>query len=312
MSYKQQLEDILGEGRIQEQKELTSFFTIHVPVKAEYYFEAETKEDILNAIGAVHSLRIPIKLIGGGSNFAVTTSLIKGLVVRNMYHKKEIEVSGGQVKVRVSSGYPLSRLIQELVREGIGGLEYHMGLPGTVGGAVAMNSNWANPMSFVGDHLIEATLVDEKGNIKKVDHDYFRFRYDYSTIKISREIILECVFKLVKGDSVELQEIAAKSLEHRKQTQPAASGSSGCFFQNLTDEEQEKFNLPTKSAGYLIDKAGLKNAMVGKFVISPVHANFILNTGGGTPQELGRMIELVKKTVYEKFGIMLREEVEVI
>jgi UDP-N-acetylmuramate dehydrogenase len=175
-----------------------------------------------------------------------------------------------------------------------------------------MNSKWTKPPIYFGDDLVYAYLVDNQGEIKRVDRDYFEFAYDYSVLQKTKEILLEGVFRLKKDDKKKIQERAAFALDYRKKTQPFGIASSGCFFRNISDEERVKLNLSTTSAGYLIDQAGLKGHAVGNFYVSPIHANFIVNRGGGKRADLIELVNTIKETVKKKFGVKLEEEVIVI
>ncbi len=143
---------------------------------------------------------IPLILLGGGSNLAPLKDKISGLVVRNSYIKKQIlSQDKNFVNLLVSSGYPVSKLVAETMEAGWEGFEYHKGLPGTVGGAIYMNSKWTRPLSYFGDNLLYAYLLNPDGSIKKVNKDYFEFAYDFSILQKTGEIVLETVFRLKKN-----------------------------------------------------------------------------------------------------------------
>jgi UDP-N-acetylmuramate dehydrogenase len=282
---------------------------------AEYYFEAESKEDLQNAAMATRKLNIPLFLLGGGSNTAVTKPLIKGLVVRNLYQfKKLVNETDEYVDLLISSGYSIGRLVNETAAAGYEGLEYHLGLPGSLGGGVAMNSKWyvdRKPV-YIGDPLVTATLIDKDGNLKEVDRDYFKFSYDYSILKDTKEIFVEGIFRFKKNDPEVLKQRAREANEFRKKTQVIGQPTCGCMFQNISEEEKNHRGLPTTSAGYLIDKSGLKNTQIGDFVVSEKHANFFVNKGKGKPEDLLKLIQLVKTKVKETFGVDLKEEVLIV
>ena len=138
--------------------------------------------------------------------------------------------------------------------------------------------------------------------IKKVDKDYFKFAYDYSTLQKTKEILLEAVFKLKKINPMILKERAQSAFEYRKKTQPMGAKTSGCFFKNVDG----------KSAGQMIDKAELKGFAVGDFFVSPIHANFIINRGHGRSKDLLKLVRIIKEKVKQKFGVKLEEEVMII
>ncbi len=299
---KQELEDILGAGSVFENKNISAYLTLRTQTTAQYYFEAHSREDLLN-VGKLKAKGTSVFILGGGSNLAITKEKIEGLVVRNRYQTKQLRgQSTDSVEWEVSSGYPMGRLVNETTKEGYAGFEYHLGLPGTVGGAVYMNSKWTKPVSYVGDNFISAEVIDSNGEVKKVDKDYFEFAYDYSILQKTKEILISATFHLTKEDPELLQKRSKEALEYRKATQPFGVATCGCFFRNIDGT----------SAGALIDSAGLKNYQVGDFVVSDIHANFIINKGAGKPEDLTKLLAKIKSTVREKLGVKLEEEVIII
>jgi UDP-N-acetylenolpyruvoylglucosamine reductase len=303
------LQQVFGE-RVQVQKNISPYLTLRTEVHAEAYLELKTEEDWITAISLCKRKNIPYLIIGGGSNLAVVSPHIPGVVLRNVYQEKKIdEERDERVLMKVSSGYSITRLVKETIDAGFAGLQYHYGLPGTVGGAVVMNSKWTHPDDYIGDHVVMATVLTENGQIVEKEASYFQFSYGYSILQEVADVLLNVTFVLEKGDREKLKEQAAAALEYRNRTQPKGKPTSGCFFKNIAPEEQERIGVPTPSAGYLIDQAGLKNAREGDFVVSDIHANFILNLGQGKPEDLQKLITRIKRTVQEAYGIVLREEV---
>lgn len=286
--------------KIQENKDISHFFTLKNKVIARYFFEAKTKEDLITAKKFSIEKKISLFILGGGSNVAVVSGIMNFFVVKNNYLKLEvIEEDEKEAKILVSSGYPVSLLVAKSIKSGWSGFEYHQGLPGTVGGAIYMNSKWTKPLSYFGDNLIEAFLLDNNGSLKKVSRDYFQFAYDYSIIQRTKEILVDAIFLVKKERKEEIKKRADFALEYRKKTQPFGVATCGCFFKNPGNV----------SAGYLIDKAGLKGFSVGDFYISDIHANFIINKGKGKKEDLMKLLQIIKKKVKEKYNIDLEEEV---
>ena len=299
--------------KVEKDKDISNFLTLKTRVTAEYFVDAKGRQDLIDAKKYSLDNNLPIFILGGGSNLAITKDKLPGLVVKNDYRElKVVEEKEGSVIVSISSGYPMTLLIARAVAAGWSGFELHQGLPGTVGGAIYMNSKWTKPPTYFGDDLIHAFLVDDKGRVKEVNRDYFKFSYDYSILQETHEIVLEGIFSLKKVDPKVLKERAAFALEYRKKTQPFGIASSGCFFRNITEAEKNRLKLTTTSAGYLIDQAGLKGRSVGNFYVSPIHANFIINRGGGRREDLIKLRDLIKTEVEKKFGVKLEEEVIVI
>lgn len=295
---------------LEKNVDLFKFTTLKSKSIAEYFFVAKTKQDLIDIYKLSITQRLPLTILGGGSNIALISNSIKGIVVKNAYiDKKIIDQADENVYYQVSSGYPTNKLVLETIDEGLSGLEYHLGLPGSIGGAIYMNSKWTNPLDYIGSHLEKAYVLTKEGEILERNQSYFNFAYDYSILQDSKEILLDIVFKFKRDDKERLIEIANMSLEYRKKTQPSGVFTSGCFFRNITDEEKKVRKLISNSSGYLIDQCGLKGYQVGDFEISNDHANFIINKGKGKPEDLAKLLNLIKRKVKEKFNIDLREEV---
>lgn len=297
------LQQELKTDRVLCNKNISAYLTFRTKTTAEYFFEAGTKEDLVNSFTICKKLNLPFFILGGGSNVAITKDVINGLVVKNSYqHKEVISENNDHADVLISSGYPMGKLVNKTIANGWGGFEYHLGLPGTLGGGVYMNSKWTKPLSYIGDNLLHANIINSDGKIKNVDREYFKFAYDYSILQETGEILLDAVFRLKKNDPKILKQRAQESLAYRKKTQPFGVPTCGCFFQNIDG----------RSAGQIIDLAGLKNKQVGSFIVSDKHANFIINKGEGEPKDLLELLNLIKTTVKEKSGVDLKEEVIVI
>lgn len=303
-----------GLTTVRQNVDLYNHLTLRTRSKAQFYFEAHSRADMIRAKKASLKLNIPLFILGGGTNLAVIRPVISGLVVKNTYTLFE-ELDSNDLRfglIRVSSGYPVTRLVNKTVELGLEGFEYQLGLPGSVGGALYMNSKWTKPASYFGDNLLYAEIINPEGEEKKVLKSYFKFAYDFSILQETQEIVLEAVFKLKKEATETLIKKSREALAYRKATQPTGKGTSGCFFRNVGDADKVRLSLPTTSAGYLIDKAGLKGKRFGKFFVSPIHANFIINDGNGKPEDLQKLLFFIKETVLEKFNISLEEEVIII
>lgn len=298
---------------IQKEKNLTFLTTMKTKCIAEQFVEVETKEELLEAIRYATDNKLSVLMLGGGSNTIILKERVDGLVIKNRYTEKEVvSNSAAFVDIRVSSGYVVARLVSELIAAGYEGLESHIGLPGTVGGAIYMNSKWTHPVSYFGDSLIFATIADPKGITRQVDKDYFHFGYDTSVLQSTEEYLIDATFRLVKTSPDILKARSREVIDYRNQTQPVSRATSGCFFQNIGAEEQRRLGLKTASAGYLIDQSGMKGKRVGSFVVSQKHANFIIDEGEGNPEDLKILMDEVKKAVHDKFGVSLKEEIRVV
>lgn len=302
---KAMLNELIGTTQVRENVTLAPYTTFKMGGPAEFYFEAYKEEDISKAVKVAHTLGIPVHVLGGASNIVVRDIGIKGLVIRNRTSdKKIIDEDETSVLLHVSSGYSMTRLAKETAEQGWGGLERHLGLPGTVGGALFMNSKWvdAEKTYYVGDGVEKAALVKQDATAHVVDHDYFNFGYDYSKIQETGEYVVWVQFKLQKGDPHMLIKNSKKALAYRKQTQPFGVATSGCFFKNVHG----------KSAGQMIDDLDLKGYAIGGAHVSDVHANFILNNGSATTEDVEKLIREIKRRVKAHYNIELEQEVVII
>ncbi len=294
---------------VHQDVDLAGSTTIRIPLIASLFCEISAPDELSHVLRCAHNLQIKSMVIGGGSNVAAVSARFEGLVIRNKYQDIVlIEEERDIVDLQVGSGVVINRLVQYTIERGWQGLEYQMGLPGTLGGALCMNSKWMKPPSAVSDVLVSAQLINQSGDLRTVDRNYFKFAYDYSILQDTHEICTSAVLRFTKTEPEILKKRAQEVLAYRQQTQPSG-WTSGCFFRNITKQEQLAAHLDTTSAGALIDRAGLKGQQIGGCKISEKHANFIINTGGGTSADVKALVQLIRDTVKQKFSIELKEEV---
>jgi len=291
------------------------YLTLRTHLIARYFVEVKNPGELREAVKYAKDRRLPFCLLGGGSNLIFRNGCYLGLIIKNSYREIEtLEKTPKTVTVRVSSGYPVSLLVAKAIKNGWAGFECYQGLPGTVGGAVYMNSKWNRPLCYFGDNLTKGTILTTGGMVRSVKHAYFKFGYDFSCLQRTKQILLDATFKLKKAMPEDLESKARRVLAYRKKTQPIGVATCGCFFQNIRKTQQRRLHLKTNSAGFLIDQCGLKNYRVGDFAISDKHANFIINTNsrGEEYSDLFKLIDAVKEAVRQRYKIELKEEVVII
>lgn len=246
----------------------------------------------------------PVKVLGAGSNLLVRDEGIEGVVLklangfeaiesvtRDAFSMVEKVTAGAGNTVRALGGYALKR--------GLAGLNFTLGIPGTVGGALRMNAGaWGSCMA---DATQAVTLLDAKGNVVSRKRQDLRFRYRGLDLA-EGELILRGEFALKRADRDVLRKEAAQMQKTRKAHQPLREPSAGCIFRNPEG----------MSAGELIEKAGLKGFRLGDAEISKKHANFIVNKGCAKASEVILLIEQIQKTVFQRFGIQLEPEVIIV
>ena len=314
-----QLQKLLGE-RAKANEPLAPYTTFKIGGPADLFFDARTVDELVSAVRSSRELDVSVFLLGGGTNLLIGDKGIRGLVIKNSTSSIRVRGMKGQshaggqtrqVYVEADSGVSINQLVRFAVEEGLKGLEMHLGLPGTVGGAVYMNSKWTRPEGYVGDAVYQAEILTPPGEKKTVPGKYFTFAYDTSSIQKTRDIVLSVVFALDMGDKDALWSIANESIGYRRESQPQGVKSAGCTFRNIPQAEVLTRSLPgeASSAGFLVDHAGLKGLQIGGAQISPQHANFIVNLGGARASDVIELVSRAKEQVKRQFGVNLEEEI---
>jgi UDP-N-acetylmuramate dehydrogenase len=298
------LEEELGAGRVQPSVPLAPFTTFRVGGPAEWLVETRSSDELLVALRRAHEARVPVTILGGGSNVLVSDAGVRGLVIR---------LRGGDVRdvdelhVRADAAVTINGLVRWTINRGRAGLEAWAGTPGTVGGAIFGNAHFGGRL--IGELVSEVRIAARAGSTKDVPASAMGFGYDRSRLQESGEILLSAVFIVSSGDPAALRATARASLAFRKRTQPLDTPSAGCIFQNpQKDRDRVPEGIPW-SAGALVDRAGLKGAAVGGARVSPTHGNFVVNEGTATAADIRRLIETCKAAVHDRFGVDLREEI---
>jgi UDP-N-acetylmuramate dehydrogenase len=240
---------------------------------------------------------IPVMILGKGTNMIVRDKGIRGWMINLMQGLKKIRAEGEVVEA--DAGAPLQRLVQFSVRKGLTGFEPFCGIPGTVGGGLAMNAGaWGSELK---DILLSMTLMKENGDI--VEKPRSRLRFSYRGLALpSKWIILKGRFQLNKGEKGEMVERIKSYSEQRREKQPLDYPSAGSIFKNPAGG----------GAGRWIEDAGLKGYRMGQAMVSERHANFIINLGNATATEVIHLMEWVEKKVSEEKGVSLKREVKVV
>ena len=246
----------------------------------------------------------PVTVLGGGSNVLVADAGVRGVVVR--IHGGEVWEATGDT-VRADAGVTINGLVRWLAGRGLAGLEAWAGTPGTVGGAIAGNAHFQGRL--ISEHVRSVRLLTAAGMQVDVPVEEMGFAYDRSRIQMSGEIVLSVVFAVQAGAAPEdLRGIARESLAFRKRTQPLHQASAGCIFQNPGLDVPVPEGVP-RSAGALIDRAGLKGAVSGGAQVSTLHANFLVVAPGSSATDVRALIDRCREAVNEASQVRLDEEI---
>ncbi len=294
------------------QEPLAEYTTLRVGGPAELFYKAVNIEEFAQVASAAHRLNVPTFILGLGSNLLVSDRGVRGLVIYNCCRRIEV----GEVTFS-ESGAPFQQLFLKTAQAELSGLEFAVGIPGTVGGALVSNAG-----AFRANicDLVETIDLVVEGERRLVGKEWMQFSYRDSILRRPnppRAAILAVTLRLRRGNRREIFARARDYQRWRIERQPP-NPSAGSFFKNVYDAElaQRLPSLPPTlreagvvPAGYLIAEAGLKGRRVGGAMVSQKHANFLINAGGATASDLRRLADTVKRVVYDKFGVVLEEEV---
>lgn len=273
---------------------------------ADYLARPANLAALREALAWANEAGLPVRVIGGGSNLLVSDRGVRGLVI--VYHNERepltVDEEGDVAYVTAPAQLGLSRLGRYCCERGWAGLDWAVGLPGTVGGAVANNAGAHGTETI--DHLESVTVLTRDGALTTHPRDWLQARYRYTVLRASDlaeraagTVAVAARFKLHRADPAALLALADEHAAWRKEHQPRKP-CAGSIFKNP----------PGAYAGALLEAAGLKGLRIGGAEFSPVHANFIVNVGGATGADVLALIRRAQAVVRERWGIELETEVE--
>lgn len=283
-----------------ENEPLAPLTTFGIGGPARWFAQLKTVDEARRAVAFAALRKLRVHIIGGGSNLLVADGGVDGLVLRldgtDEFGRIEPEFSDPPVW-RVGAAVPLPRLVGETIRRGVAGLEEFSGLPGTVGGAAAMNAGGAT--SGFGDLVAAALVIDADGEVRRLTGGELSFAYRRSSLAGSLAIGFELRFPgMIAPEDLILK--AARARERKAERQPLDKRSAGCIFKNPSGV----------SAGKLLDDAGCKGMRAGGAEVSEVHANFIVNAGGAGARDVATLAAAMHGRVRERLGVELEPEVK--
>jgi UDP-N-acetylmuramate dehydrogenase len=292
-------------SKVLEKESLKEHTSFGIGGPAEFFAQPRNIDDLKMLLNSARKYKMAFRLIGAGSNILVSDKGLKGITVSlNLPFFRKIHFKDNYIEV--GAGKPLNQFIHDLKKRSLSGAEFLVGIPGTIGGALAMNAGVvvrAKSQELraknIGDLVETVSVMDYNGTIKNLNKKEIRFNYRNSSL--SKYIILSTRLKLKKAKKKEIDNRIKKYLKVRKINQDYSYPSAGCVFRNPAGN----------SAGRLIDLCGLKGRRIGDAVISSKHANFIINLGRATAGDVVKLMSLVRKEVRNKFGINLEPEIKI-
>jgi UDP-N-acetylmuramate dehydrogenase len=287
----------LIEGRVIFDAPMRQFTSIKVGGPADSLFFPKNVDELRKVVRYARRRSIPFLILGKGTNLIVKDRGIRGWVISLTQGMKKVQLEGEVVEAE--AGLLLQRLVQFSIQKGLTGLEPFFGIPGTVGGGLVMNAGaWGVELK---DVLLSVTLMKEDGEV--IERSRPRLKFSYRVLALPPSwIILKGRLQLKKGKKEEILEQIKSYSEIRKRTQPLDYPSAGSIFKNPKEGP----------AGKWIEEAGLKGFRMGQAMVSDRHANFIINMGKATAEDVINLMECVEKKIYEEKGISLEREVRVV
>jgi UDP-N-acetylmuramate dehydrogenase len=282
-------------GNIAVDVPMAKYTWMKVGGPADFYIEPADKNDLISIVEYFRVHHYSWVMLGRGSNVLVSDEGIRGAVINI-----ENSLSGIRKENNVvfaEAGVRLTKFVDFCIQNELAGVEMLAGIPGTIGGAVAMNAGAHG--GEMADHLTEVEIIHD-GIVKRIQKDEESFTYRHS--RFADDVILGASFQLKHGDKEKLSSMRRKFILRRNETQPLDYPNLGSMFKNP----------PNTFAAKLIEQAGLKGKRVGDAQVSEKHANFIVNLGNAKAAEIVKLLDLIKRTVYQNSGLMLELEVKMI
>lgn len=290
--------DIIDKDDIKIDEPMKKHISFRVGGPADILVKPRSEEQLRNILKLIKKENIPYLIVGNGSNLLVKDGGIRGIVIEISDNFNNFEIEGN--KVIVQSGTLLSVVGKAILREELKGFEFASGIPGTLGGALAMNAGaYGGEMK---DIVKSVRLMDMEGNIFEFTKEQMKFEYRKSILSKEEYIVLSAEIELEKGNYDEIRATMLDFTQRRVTKQPLSLPSAGSTFKRPVGN----------FAGKLIEDSGLRGLTLRGAQVSEKHCGFVVNLGNATAKDLLDLMYVVKSTVYAKYGVMLEEEVKIL
>jgi UDP-N-acetylmuramate dehydrogenase len=297
-------------GRVKLDEPMARHTSFGVGGPADYFVSVKDERQLRDLVLACLEAGVHYTAVAGGTNLLVLDRGIRGVVIdmkKGLQDLRTDPAAGDTMSVLAGAGVNLQALCRFAVDNGLAGMNFAQGIPGTVGGAVMMNAGTSR--GAMGDVLETVTILTPDGRLVETARDGMVFRYRHFELKgfppgaADPFLVTGARLSGRREEPARLREEAKDILNERLRNHPAGVRSAGCFFKNPPEGEP---------AGRLIDRAGLKGRRVGGAVVSEKHANYIVNTGGATATDIMTLMNAVRTAVAERFGVRLEPEVKIV
>ena len=297
MNWKDALKEIITQPntRLRFGEPLSKHTHFGIGGEATALIEVSTIEELAALAHFHRKWKMPVAIIGRGANMLVSDKGFSGICIKLIGELTRLQVDSNIVTV--GAGFLLPALSKQMSRKGLSGVEFVLGIPGTVGGALTMNAGaWG---SSFGDVVTNVTVMQDTGELLKLTRDEANFKYRCSSLH-AYFCIIGATLTLKHGDVDTITQKMNTLFKQKIETQPFVEENAGCMFKNP----------PGDSAGRLIDISGLKGHRIGGAEVSTIHGNFILNINNATAQDVLELVDYIQNQVRDKTGISLETEVK--
>lgn len=289
---------ICGYENVKLNEPMSAHTTLKVGGRAKYFVTPTSEEEIVKLFYLVRNRKIKYAVVGNGSNLCVSDKGYDGVVINvfknhsNIYIKENV--------ITAEAGALLAKVGKEALKHSLTGFEELTGIPGTVGGAVAMNAGAYG--GEIKDCLISCRVLNTNGNIIEYTNEEMKFGYRDSRVLSDKLVVLSAVFRLEKGDKDNIEAKMKELAQRRRDKQPLEYPSAGSTFKR----PQGNF------AGKLIEDAGLSGLREGGMEVSQKHCGFVINSASGSAEDFIKLTDEIRKCVFDKYGVELELEVKLL
>ena len=292
----ERLISVISEERVLLSESMTKHTTFRIGGPADYFLMPQSEKEAVDAVAVCREERVPYSIVGNGSNLLVSDSGYRGVVIQRYKEMSRVQVEGTHIYAQ--AGASLAKIAAAAMEAGLAGFEFAAGIPGTLGGACVMNAGaYGGEMK---DVLVNVTVLDESGSIKKLVGSELELGYRTSIIAKKGYIVLNAEIELKRGNLDEIRCLMNELRDKRVSKQPLEYPSAGSTF-----KRPEGY-----FAGKLIQDAGLRGFRVGDAMVSEKHCGFVINAGEATAAEVDSLMKQVSERVQAQFGVALEPEVK--
>ena len=295
-----EIQNLIPKENIYINEPMSKHTSFKIGGPAECFIKIKTIEKLKDILKYAQKGKIPLTIIGNGSNLLVSDDGIKGIVLKIEIEKICQDIKNGIILLTVGSGIKLGALAQKCLKEEVAGFEFASGIPGTIGGAIRMNAGAHG--SEMKDIVKTVKYMTRDGEIHTITNEQAKFEYRKSLFAEKDYIILEAELQLKTGKTEEIKEKMTEYATYRKEKQPIEYPSAGSTF------KRQEGVITAK----LIDECGLKGFQIGGAKVSEKHAGFVINSDNATAKDVIDLIKYIKEKVNEKYGIKIKEEIRIV